>query len=174
LTTHGYTPSASVIQRIENPPTTDANGNFGGGPGGFGGGGGTTRSTLDPATAQTRQAAQTACQSQAPAGVRIPGAGGPGGAGGAAFAKYQSDARAYISCVNDHGYTSVTLTPTTVTTPTTVAGQPPGGGAAGQGIRQAVQKIETDPAAASARQACAVLHPTLPARTAPSTTTTVG
>lgn len=175
LTAHGYTPPANLIQRIEHPPTTDANGNgggfggggFGGGVGGTGGGpgatdaGGTTRTTLDPAAQAARQAAFTACQAQAPAGVRVPGAGG-GGAFGAQFA---NSLRVYISCLNDHGYTAVT------TPPTTAANQPPPTGQ-NQALRGTLQKIQSDPAAASARQACAGIAPTFPGRGSTTTSTT--
>ena len=180
LTAHGYTPPANVIQRIEHPPTTDANGDAGGfggggfGGGGFGGGGGTgggapgatdaggtTRSTLDPATQAARQAAFAACQSQAPAGVRVPGAGG-----GAFGGQFLNSLRVYISCLDDHGYTAVT------TPPTTVANQLPPTGQS-QGLRSTLQKIQSDPAAASARQACASIAPTFPGRVTTTTSTTV-
>jgi hypothetical protein len=162
LQAHGYNPPANVIQRIENPPTTDANatpGSFP--PGGFGGRqGGTTRSTLDQATRQAQQAAYTACQAQAPPGVRVPGTGGGFGGG----AQFLSNLRSYISCLNDHGYTSVTVPPTTV------ANQPPAS-SQGQSLRQTFQQIQSDPAATSARQACAAIAPTFPGRGATTTTT---
>jgi len=177
LTAHGYPPPANLIQRIEHPPTTDANGNGGGGGfggGGFGGGGagagggpgatdsgGTTRTTLDPATQAARQAAFTACQSQAPAGVRVPGAGGAGAFGG----QFLNGLRTYISCLNDHGYTAVT------TPPTTAANQPPPTGQ-NQGLRSTLSKIQSDPAAANARQACAAIAPTFPGRGTTTTSTT--
>jgi hypothetical protein len=176
LKSHGYTPPAALIQRLNSPPTTDANGGgggffiFGGGggggdaAGGAGGGGSSTpstpRTTLDPAQVQARQQAFTACQSQAPAGFRF-----GGGRGGQAFTAL----RAYISCLNDHGYTKITV-PTTVP-----GGQPPAGGfgggpgvGGGAGLRQQLQALQSDPSAAAAVAACKPLVPTF--RT---TTTTV-
>jgi hypothetical protein len=170
LESHGYTPSAAQIQRFEHPPTTDANGSFGGGGGGggFGGGGGgggagTPRSTLPAAQVQARQAALTACAAQAPAGVR----GFGGGAGGAGGAQFLSALRAYISCLNDHGYTAVTVPPTTVAGQTPTSGQ-------GQSMRQALQNVQTDPAAATARTACAALLPSFPGRGGSTATTGPG
>ena len=158
LKSHGYTPPAALIQRLNSPPTTDANGDGGGF---FRGGSSTPRTTLDPAQAQVAQQAVTACQSQAPAGFRF-----GGGRGGQAFTAL----RAYISCLNDHGYTKITV-PTTVP-----GGQPPAGGFGGGGgpgggaggLRQQLQAMQADPSAAAALAACKALVPTF--RT---TTTTV-
>lgn len=159
LKSHGYTPPAAFIQRLNSPPTTDANGNGGGFFRGDGGGSSTPRTTLDPTQLQARQQAFTACQSQAPAGFRF-----GGGRGGQAFTAL----RAYISCLNDHGYTKITV-PTTVP-----GGQPPAGGFGGGpgggagGLRQQLQAAQSDPSAAAAVAACKALVPTF--RT---TTTTV-
>jgi hypothetical protein len=167
LESHGYTPSAAQIQRLQHPPTTDANGGGGGFGGGFGGGAGggpgggagTTRSTISAAQQQVRQQATTACQSQAPAGARaFGGGGGPGGA------QFLTSLRAYISCLNDHGYTAVTVPPTTVAGQTQTSGQ-------GQSLRQALQSIQSDPAAASARTACAAILPAFPGRGGSTSTT---
>jgi hypothetical protein len=91
-------------------------------------------------------AAQTACRDKLPTGAFGGGRGGQGGAGSPAI-------QAYLSCLKDHG----------VQVPTTVAGQPGGGGMG------AIDR--NSPAFQSANATCSAL---LPANPAGSTTTVPG
>jgi hypothetical protein len=182
LTSHGYTPPAQLLQRLASPPTTDANGNPGGafggggtgGGGGFGGGGGDTggpSSTIPAAQRAARQAALSACASQAPAGFQFVGGGGanPGA--------LLSRLRNYADCLANKGYpvlkTAVQAYTATSTTPstTTPAGQPPGGGGGGR-LRQLIMSVnQSDPAFVAANAICGPLAPPVGRRGGGSTTT---
>ena len=180
LTSHGYTPPAQLLQRLASPPTTDANGNPGGafggggtgGGGGFGGGGDTggPSSTVPAAQRAARQAALSACASQAPAGFQFVGGGANPGA-------LLSQVRNYADCLANNGYpalktalqayTATSTTPSTTTPP----GQPPGGGGGGR-LRQLITSVnQSDPAFVAANAKCAALAPRVGRRGGGSTTT---